>query len=135
MFNCENPSDGLNQNESASICLYTMGWEPRQRCLYYVLNATLRNENRNKLKPWFSYLKLILTAPHKIPSEKAKIWRGATLNLSRQYEIRKGYVWWAFSSCTRALNVLESDQFLGKYGPRTLFNIECRNTKSIQSHS
>ncbi|CAF4348840.1 unnamed protein product, partial [Rotaria sordida] len=25
---CENPADGLSQDESASIMLYTMGWEP-----------------------------------------------------------------------------------------------------------
>ena len=47
----------------------------------------------------------------------------------------KRYVWWAFSLCTQSLAVLESDQFLGKHGPRTLFNIECDNEKVIRSHS
>jgi len=135
MSNCENPADGLNQNESASIFLYTMEWEPIDECLYYLLNKTLRTENRQKLRPWYSYLKLIFTALQKLPPQKLTIWRGVTLDLSQQYEIGKRYVWWAFSSCTRSLAVLESDQFLGKDGPRTLFNIECQNGKLIRSHS
>ncbi|CAF1008719.1 unnamed protein product [Adineta steineri] len=135
MSNCENPIDGLDQNESASIFLYTMEWEPQEECLYYVLNKTLRTENRQKLRPWFSYLKLVLTALQKLPAEKQTIWRGVTLDLSQQYEVGKRYVWWAFSSCTRSLAILESEQFLGKHGSRTLFSIECQNGKKIRSHS
>lgn len=133
--NCQNPSDGLNQNESASIYLYTMEWEPREQCLYYILNATLRTENRQKLKPWLLYLKLILTALGKLPTEQQTIWRGVKCNLNQQYENGKRYIWWSLSSCTTSLAVLESDQFLGKQGNRTLFNIDCQDGRSIQSHS
>ncbi|CAF4384707.1 unnamed protein product [Rotaria sp. Silwood2] len=135
MSNCENSADGLDQNESAAIFLYTMEWEPRDECLYYVLNKILRTENRQKLKPWYSYLRLILNALQKLPPQKLTVWRGVPLDLNQQYEIGKRYVWWAFSSCTRSLAVLESEQFLGKHGPRTLFNIECQNGKTIRSHS
>jgi hypothetical protein len=135
MSNCENPANCLNQDESASIFLYTMEWRPKEQCLYYVLNETLRTENRQKLIPWFPYLKLILSALYKLPSEKQNIWRGVKLNLYQQYEIGKSYVWWGFASCTQSLAVLESNQFLGKQGARTLFNIECRNGKMIRSHS
>ncbi|CAF2644787.1 unnamed protein product [Rotaria sp. Silwood2] len=135
MSNCENPTDGLSQDESASIYLYTMEWEPREECLYYVLNATLRTENRQKLKPWFLYFKLVLTALQKLPPQKATIWRGVTLDLSHEYEVGKRYVWWAFSSCTESIAVLESDLFLGKQGTRTLFSIECNDGRMIQSHS
>ncbi|CAF4159972.1 unnamed protein product, partial [Adineta steineri] len=135
MSNCENPADGLDQNESASIFLYTMEWEPQEECLYYVLNKTLRTENRQKLRPWYSYLKLVLTALQKLSAEKQTIWRGVTLDLSQQYEVGKRYVWWAFSSCTRSLAILASEQFLGKHGSRTLFSIECQNGKKIRSHS
>ncbi|CAF2763774.1 unnamed protein product [Rotaria sp. Silwood2] len=112
-----------------------MEWEPRDECLYYVLNKILRTENRQKLKPWYSYLRLILNALQKLPPQKLTVWRGVPLDLNQQYEIGKRYVWWAFSSCTRSLAVLESEQFLGKHGPRTLFNIECQNGKTIRSHS
>ena len=135
MSSCENPLDDLNQNESASIFLYTMEWEPRNECLYYVLNKTLRTENRQQLKPWYWYLRLIITALQKLPPQKLTVWRGVTLHLSREYEIGKRYVWWAFSSCSRSVAVLESEQFLGTTGPRTLFNIECHNGKTIRSHS
>ena len=47
----------------------------------------------------------------------------------------KKYVWWAFSSCTESLEVLESQQFLGTSGERTLFNINCDNGKKVASYS
>ena len=50
------PADGLTVDESASIMLYSMDWQPQKECLYHVLNATLRAKNRGKLVPWFSYL-------------------------------------------------------------------------------
>lgn len=65
--NCKTPKDGLTQDESASIYLYTTEWTIREKSLYYVLNATLRDENRDKLRPWQSYLKLFLTAFYKLP--------------------------------------------------------------------
>ncbi|CAF4173163.1 unnamed protein product, partial [Rotaria sordida] len=49
---CKNPADELTQDESASIMLYTMEWEPLDECLYFVLNDTLRSSQRQqKLKP------------------------------------------------------------------------------------
>jgi len=40
------------------------------KCLYFVLNATLCDKNREKLKPWFFYLKLPPTALACRPSER-----------------------------------------------------------------
>jgi hypothetical protein len=34
-----------------------------------------------------------------------------------------------------AIEILQSEQFLGKDGLRTLFNIECQNGKSVVAHS
>ncbi|CAF0960233.1 unnamed protein product [Adineta steineri] len=83
--NCKNPADGLDQNESAAIHLYTMqfGAEPS---FYHVLNEKLRSENRQALKPWFSYLKLFLTALYKLPSCSQTVWRGVRdVDLSAKY--------------------------------------------------
>ncbi|CAF3449726.1 unnamed protein product, partial [Rotaria sp. Silwood2] len=33
--NCETPADGLSSDESASIYLYSMEWEPQEQCLYF----------------------------------------------------------------------------------------------------
>ncbi|CAF1394108.1 unnamed protein product [Adineta steineri] len=133
---CESvPPDDLTQDESASIMLYSMEWEPHEECLYFALNATLRTEDRRKLKPWFSYLKLILTALEKLPSTRCYAFRGVNLDLSKLYTKGKEFVWWGFSSCTTSIEILDNEQFLGKTGERTLFSIECDSGKDISRHS
>lgn len=112
-----------------------MEWEPHDECLYFALNTTLRAEDRRKLKPWFSYLKLILTALGQLPSSGRTVYRGVKLNLSKQYPEGKTFVWWGFSSCTSSMGVLENEEFLGKSGQRTLFTIDCESGKDISRHS
>ncbi|CAF1395919.1 unnamed protein product [Adineta steineri] len=129
------PPDGLTQDESASIMLYSMEWEPHEKCLYFALNATLRTEDRQNLKSWFSYLKLILTALEKLPSTPCYVYRGVKLDLSNQYTEGKTFVWWGFSSCTTSIGVLKNKQFLGTTGQRTVFTIECDSGKDISRHS
>jgi hypothetical protein len=129
--NSKKPADGLTSNESAAIHLYTMQWEEPSVSLYTTLNSTLRSERREPLRPWFRYLKLILTALYKLPSLKSVVWRGVRGNLSDQYD--DDQVWWGFSSCTESVDIME--RFVGTSGIRTLFNIECINGKAIRSHS
>ncbi|CAF2876986.1 unnamed protein product [Rotaria sp. Silwood2] len=135
LHNCRNQVDKLTQQESASIHLYTMQFDDGPS-LYQVLNESLRAENREDLKPWFSYLKLLLTALYKLPSEKKRVWRGIrNVDLSEKYRVNTEFAWWGVSSCTADMQVLESNQFLGKEGLRTLFSIDCINGKSIAAHS
>ncbi|CAF1273287.1 unnamed protein product [Didymodactylos carnosus] len=133
--NSEEPRDNLTVNESAAIQLYTMEWEPYSQCLYFVLNSALRSENRQQLKPFFAYLKLLLTALFKLPSEKRRVYRGTNLDLSAQYAKGTTVTWWGLTSCTEYRDNLESPQFLDKRGIRTLFIIECENGKMIRHHS
>lgn len=65
--NSRNPKHGLTSDESAAIHLYTMEWNNRENSLYMVLNSTLRLVDRSKLRPWFRYLKLLLTGLFKLP--------------------------------------------------------------------
>ena len=65
--NSEQPKNGLTQDESASIHLYTMEWNASKQSLYSVLNQALRSADRAKLVPWFRYLKLLMTAIFKLP--------------------------------------------------------------------
>lgn len=132
---CEDPVDGLTCDESASIMLYSMEWKPRDECLYVVLNATLRAVDREKLLVWFPYLKLILTALSRLPSVSRTVYRGIKLNLMEDYPKDKKFAWWGFSSCTRSVEVLNSEQFLGKTGDRTLFAVNCYSGKNILNHS
>ncbi|CAF1568179.1 unnamed protein product [Didymodactylos carnosus] len=121
----------LSQDEAAAIHLYTM-----ETLVYPLLNSKLRERDREQLKPWFAYLKLLLTALFKLPLSTNKIlWRGVKLDLSKKYKIGEEYVWWSFTSCTTAMKVLDSDLYLGKNGVRTLFAIECINGRSIVDYS
>ncbi|CAM4873057.1 unnamed protein product [Rotaria socialis] len=134
--NCDPPKDGLTQDESASIFLYTMEWAPRDQCLYVVLNSILRSKNRNRLiTPWLLFMKLLLTALFNLRSCGMTVWRGVRLDLRKEYVVGKTYTWWGFSSCTESLHVLESESFLGQEEKRTMFSIECFNGKKIRPHS
>jgi len=132
---CLNPADNLLSDESAAIMLYTMDWSPSDRCLYNVLNATLRSKNRDKLKPWFSYLRLFIGGLTRLPTEQQTVYRGIRKDISRDYQMGQTIVWWAFSSCTKTLNVLQSSLFLGKTGARTMFHIKCKTARNIRHHS
>ena len=133
---CKKPADNLTQDESASIMLYTMAWEPLEECLYIVLNQTLRSANRQqKLKPWYSYLRLFLNALLRLPPLNETIYRGVKLNMSDRYVRGETVVWWGFSSSTSHVEVLQSDLFLGKTGARTIFTIKCESARDIRKHS
>ena len=129
--NSKKPKDGLTPDESAAIHLYTMQLEEPHVSVYAELNSRLRSERRESLKPWFRYLKLLLTALYKLPSVKSTVWRGVRGNLTDQYDDDK--IWWGFSSCTESVNIIE--QFVGQSMERTLFSIECISGKAIRAHS
>ncbi|CAF3592400.1 unnamed protein product, partial [Rotaria sp. Silwood1] len=132
----EQPPDGLTIDESAAIRLYTIEWESPHRSLYSMLNYTLKNENREHLQPYFKYLKLFLTALVKLPCvPPLTVWRGVTKNLSEEFPPGTSVTWWAFSSCTTELTVLENNMYLGNTGSRTLFSVEAINGRIIRDHS
>lgn len=131
-----NPSDGLTRDESAAIRLYTMEWTDGQRSFYCVLNHTLKTSDRQNLQPWFKYLKLFLTALVKLPCAPPQtIWRGVRHIVDDEFPCGSQMIWWAFSSCTTTLRVLENETYLGSIGDRTLFSIEVFNGRNIRAHS
>ena len=132
----DEPPDGLTIDESAAIRLYTIEWKEPHRSLYSMLNCTLMKRDRVLLRPYFKYLKLFLTALVKLPCvPPSTIWRGVTKNLSAQFPLGTSVTWWAFSSCTTALPVLENNMYLGNTGDRTLFSVEAINGRTIRAHS
>ena len=132
---CTAPAGGLTVDESASIMLYSLEWSPKEDSLYHVLNRLLRAEDRNKLKPWFPYLKLLVYSLSKLPSTLRTVYRGIKKDLHASYPKGRTFVWWGFSSCTTSVDVLQMEEFLGKTGTRTMFNIECHSGKDIRRHS
>ena len=133
--NCQQPKDGLTSDESAAIMLYTLESNSHEHSLYVILNATLRSEQRDRLKPWFLYLRLILTALTRLPSKRRTVFRGVRGDLQQQYSKDNICIWWGFSSCTSSIEVLKCQSFFGQTGTRTLFHIECLNGKDIKNHS
>ena len=132
----EVPPDGLTIDESASIRLYTMEWPKSHRSLYSMLNQTLNTADRKTLEPYFKYLKLFLTAVVKLPCIRTQtVWHGVTKDLSGNFPPGTPVTWWAFSSCTLTMTVLNNSIYLGKTGPRTLLSIETINGRTIRAHS
>lgn len=128
----------LPVDQSAAIALYTMEWNPYVQSVYYILNKTLRTEDRRKLKPWFLYLKLILTALKGLPKSSSRVYRGMRSEIEGGYEkyaIGQEIIWWGFSSCSKIQDIAEKEQFMGETGRRTLFVIDCSNGKEIGKHS
>ncbi|CAF3715265.1 unnamed protein product [Rotaria sordida] len=130
------PKDDLTRDESASIRIYTMEWTNDHDSLYFLLNQTLKATDRERLKPWFKYLKLFLTALAKIPCAPSQaVWRGVRQNVSDAFPRGTEVIWWSFSSCTTMLTVLENELYLGNMGERTLFSIEVFNARNVSVHS
>lgn len=63
------------------------------------------------------------------------MWRGVTGDLSDNFTTGDKFTWWALSSCTTKISVLESPQYVGTSGPRTMFSIETKSGKQIHEHS
>ncbi|CAF1490906.1 unnamed protein product, partial [Adineta steineri] len=80
-------------------------------------------------------MKLLLTGLWKLPCERQIIWSGSSGDLSQNFTIGEQIITQGFSSCTKSLNLLESDKILGKNEVRTFFEIECCNGKVVRNHS
>jgi hypothetical protein len=123
---CNRNSTLLTWDESAVIYLYTMSTE-----FFFKLNIALRDPNRQVLKPWLHFLKLLIAALKKLPSNEAIIWRAVDYDTISEFIVGKVYTYWDISSCSRNLDIVEL--FLPKSG--TLFNIGAIHGKDISTFS
>jgi len=129
----ESIPNGITNDQAAAINLYTRAWtEGPQHSLYYILNQALRTENRAQSKPFFPYLKLLLTAMKALPTYNGIVWRGVKGDIHKSYIKDKDIIWWGFSSCTTNMDALKI--FLGKE-ERTLFCIETSSAVDIMEFS
>jgi hypothetical protein len=132
----QHPKNGLTVAQSASIMLYTLEWTPRKKSFSRVLNKTiLKHNNREDLKPWLLYFRLIFSALALLPPRQRTVYRGIQKNLQAYYPIREKVVWWDFSTCTTKSELLQDEQFCGNSGFRTIFQIECFSGVNIRNHS
>ncbi|CAF2919469.1 unnamed protein product [Rotaria sp. Silwood2] len=121
----------LTVDEAAAICLYTMKGYKQDRNISIQLNRALRSQAQSELIPWFSYLKLFVTALNKLPPMKGTIWRCVRGDITAYYQ--NYCIWSGFSSCTETKSVLE--EFIDEHSTYTIFKIECVNGKAIRNYS
>ena len=132
---CLNPEDDLTCDQSAAIMLCTLRWQPHDQCLSVVLNEAVRSPDRETLKPWFLYLKLLFTGLARLPSMQRRIYRGIRMDVREHYPKGKSIAWPQFTLCTSSLDTLRSEQCLGRKGPRTIITIDSHSSKDISRHS
>ena len=129
---CHHPSsEGLTRDESAAIYIYTM--DCGSNSLYCFLNDALRNQDRRVLTPWNGYLKLFNNALDKLPSVAMSVWRGVNADISKNYRKDTEVTWWAISSCSKSLKVIE--KFIKPASKSTVLMIEGKNVKEISKYS
>jgi uracil DNA glycosylase len=119
---------GLSAHEIAALYLYTC-----ESLLYRQMNATLRLPDRDRVRPYFPYLRLFFAALSKLQGHKGSLWRGVALDLRGQYPAGGTVTWWGVSSCTSKLAVAQG--FLGTRGRRMLFEVTPVQAVSIRRYS
>lgn len=120
--------DGLTRDEAAAINIYT-----QDSPVYKVLNSMLLKGDRDPLKQWFPFLKLLFTALHKLPSCPGTYFRGVSADIASQYTEGADIVWWAFSSSTATIKALSDFMQPGK--PRVLFSLDVQRVVDINKFS
>ena len=126
---------GLTRDMAAAIYLYTMDTN-----FYKIINALLRDDERDPLKPFFPYLKLVMTGLRRLEKQETEVYRGVALPLSlldgaEHYIPGNVVVWWPFSSSSVSRDVLADPLFLGTSGKRTLFTIKVSTARDIRAYS
>eukprot|EP00037_Helgoeca_nana_P028579 m.336824 g.336824 ORF g.336824 m.336824 type:complete len:356 (-) comp27788_c0_seq22:291-1358(-) len=117
-FIFDNPSIPITVDEAAAVNAYT-----HEHFVYRPLNDVLRERKREAVKPWFSFLKLLMLGLRALPTvPRAVTWRGVKKDLSKSLrEGKKFFDWSVVSTSTNAATV---QQFLGNDGPRTLIRVQ-----------
>jgi NAD:arginine ADP-ribosyltransferase len=120
----ESPPDGMTVDKAAAIRFYTM-----ETPFYSAFNTALRLRDREKSKPFFPYLQLLLLGMHKLPKTTGSValfrgTRNLPANIIKEYKKKSDQkmcvVWGACSSSTTN----ESTLFCGTNGSRTKFVIQ-----------
>ncbi|HEX4613796.1 MAG TPA: VWA domain-containing protein, partial [Urbifossiella sp.] len=122
------PGTDLTADEIAAVYLYTT-----ESSFYRRLNAILRDPDREHAKPYFGYLRLLLTALPKLTGYAGSLWRGVATDLRAQYPKDVTVTWWGVSSCTAKRSVAMS--FMGGTGKRTLFEVLPAQAVGIRRYS
>jgi hypothetical protein len=120
----------LTADQIAAIHMYT------QACDFYrSLNSCLRARDRERVKPFLSYLRLLLEGLRQLPAIESFVYRGVKLDLSDKFKKDDEPVWWSVTSTSETIGVLESKDFCGQDGSRTVFMVEAKHARNIAPFS
>eukprot|EP00756_Hemistasia_phaeocysticola_P012214 Hpha_TRINITY_DN15178_c4_g3::TRINITY_DN15178_c4_g3_i1::g.129676::m.129676/K10798/PARP; poly [ADP-ribose] polymerase len=108
----------------AAIMLYT------SNAIYGALNKALREENRNSVKKYFNYLRLLMEAMNTLPHKNVTLWRGIPVDLHDQYKVGSTQTWWNVSSCTSDIKVAKNFMS-GCGGHCSLLTIKAKSATDI----
>ncbi|CAF3912634.1 unnamed protein product [Adineta steineri] len=73
--NCHYPSEhNLTRDESAALYLYLI--HDKGDTVYNHLQKSWDSNDREQMKPWFKYLKLLKSGLNKLPDAKTEVWQG-----------------------------------------------------------
>lgn len=129
---CQHSIDGLSSDQSASIMLYSMRWQPYDQCLSTILNASLQKITPNNLQPWLFYLKLLFTSLIHLPSQGLIVYRGSQTDRSEDYPMDGMISWMDLPLCTSSMEYLQSDRCTGGRELKSIFHIQCQTAKNIE---
>ncbi|NDC43241.1 MAG: hypothetical protein EBZ77_17120, partial [Chitinophagia bacterium] len=103
----------------AALQMYTL--EFRGTSVFEALNEALRSKLRSKCAPFRRYIWMLMHAMREAPAfEGPTVYRGVREDLRSTYKKGRTVTWHGFSSCTSSLEVLQSEQFCGASGQRTI---------------
>eukprot|EP01043_Picozoa_sp_COSAG02_P076575 COSAG02_NODE_16334_length_1092_cov_0.969789_1_plen_289_part_10 len=143
---------GLTRDDIAAINFYTQetlfSINGEDKTVYGILNAALREESREVVKPFWGYIKLLQMALFKLPkestntvlhrgikvrwgpenhsgpvslSDQQKALRELEAKLRAKQRTGEPEIWWGFSSTSTSLDAVKA--FLGQDGPRVIYTI------------
>ena len=129
----------LTVDEAAAVYMYT-----QNTALYIQVNYALRVLDREAIKPFFPYIRLLLDGLHNLPLETRTVYRGVKPQsgslhdiefFKKAYDVDTEFVWWAFTSSTGNISTLSKILFHGDEGDRIKFIITTRSAIDIRVYS
>jgi hypothetical protein len=120
----------LTADHIAAIHMYTQASD-----FYKSLNLRLRDRDREQAKPFFPYLRLLLEGLRQLPAQKRSVFRGVKLDLSAKCRKGDEPVWWSLTSTSTSMDVLQSKEFCGQDGSRTVFMVQAAHARNIAAFS
>ena len=124
-------ASSLTRDLYASVTLYSCEFSCKECSLYSVLNARLRNADREGVKPFILYIWLVMHALDLCPPYEGRlVYRGMAnirINLD-EYRTGRKLTWFQFSSCASSIEVQKA--FIGAVGDRCLFTIELTTSRA-----